>query len=280
MKYSWGEPTIKTPWFQCAFPNHPLMPRDVLGIYGNTILEMFTGSSGRFFENLAYHNISQHYYENGYRWVSMPMPLMESKNISYPNSNQVFYHAANIIKCGKDLFYSLNGTNHKAGKGTEAGINWIKTELGDNFRWNKVDTHGHCDGKVALLRPGVAMTWNKDWIPEKMKDWTIIEADSDTELPDDFNKMRKKRFYKDFIEEYLEHWIGYVDETVFDVNVLSIDESHVICTGKNKKVFDQLESLGIEPIYWNFRHQYFWDGGVHCVTQDVVREGKQEDYFE
>jgi len=24
---------------------------------------------------------------------------------------------------------------------------------------------------------------------------------------------------------------------------------------------------------------YFWDGGVHCITQDLYREGKMEDYI-
>ena len=28
--------------------------------------------------------------------------------------------------------------------------------------------------------------------------------------------------YKDYIEKWLSHWIGYVDETVFDVNMLSL----------------------------------------------------------
>ena len=40
------------------------------------------------------------------------------------------------------------------------------------------------------------------------------------------------------------HWIGYVDETVFDVNMLSHPEDKVICTGADKEVFTQLEKRG------------------------------------
>ena len=63
------------------------------------------------------------------------------------------------------------------------------------------------------------------------------------------------------------------------MNVLSISEDKVICTGTDKEVFAQLEKHGVTPIYWKFRHQYFWDGGVHCLTSDVRRKGKQENYF-
>ena len=56
-------------------------------------------------------------------------------------------------------------------------------------------------------------------------------------------------------------------------------EDKVICTGADKEVFRQLESKGVKDlIYWKFRHQYFWDGGIHCLTADVRRKGT-EDYF-
>ena len=45
--------SIDLPWLQCEYPNHPLMPRDVLGVFGSTIVEHYTGDSGRMFENLA-----------------------------------------------------------------------------------------------------------------------------------------------------------------------------------------------------------------------------------
>ena len=32
------------------------------------------------------------------------------------------------------------------------------------------------------------------------------------------------------------------------------------------------ESAFIVPVIVPFRHRWFWDGGVHCVTQDLYRE--------
>lgn len=281
--FNWSQiESINLPWLKCEFPNHPLMPRDVLGVFGSTIVEHFTGDSGRMFENLAYQEVSRNLYDRGMRWVSMPMAKVPDKKTAYSelNNSQILFHAANIIKCGKDLFHTLPGdVDTVKGRGTSAGLEWLKRELGNEFNFNQVEVGGHCDGKIALLKPGVLMTWNKKWIPEKLKSWDIIEVDSETELPKEFTSLRKQRFYKGFIQEWFEHWIGNVDETVFDVNVLSLSEEAVICTGTNKEAFRRMEKHGINPIYWRFRHQYFWDGGIHCLTQDLVREGTQEDYF-
>jgi len=48
---------------------------------------------------------------------------------------------------------------------------------------------------------------------------------------------------------------------------------------KNNKIMDPLKKHKVEPIVFNFRHRYFWDGGIHCITQDLYREGTMEDYF-
>ena len=33
------------------------------------------------------------------------------------------------------------------------------------------------------------------------------------------------------------------------------------------------------PHILNLRHRYFWDGGIHCSTLDLDREGTIQDYF-
>jgi hypothetical protein len=90
------------------------------------------------------------------------------------------------------------------------------------------------------------------------------------ELNDDFTN---------FVEGWLSHWVGYVEETVFDVNMLVIDEKNVICNNYNEQVFAAFDRHGITPHVVNFRHRYFWDGGLHCITSDLHREGVQKDYF-
>ena len=82
-------------------------------------------------------------------------------------------------------------------------------------------------------------------------------------------------FY-DYVNEWLDDWVTYVEETVFDINMLVIDEKNVIVNGFNKKAFDAFERHGITPHIVNFRHRYFWDGGLHCITSDLSREGEQK----
>ena len=83
----------------------------------------------------------------------------------------------------------------------------------------------------------------------------------------------------DFVNTWLKDWVGYVEETVFDVNMLSIDQNTIICNNYNKDVFAHFKKHKVEPIVFNFRHRFFWDGGIHCITQDLYREGTMEDYF-
>ena len=86
-------------------------------------------------------------------------------------------------------------------------------------------------------------------------------------------------FY-DFVNEWMDDWVTYVEETVFDVNMFVIDEKNVIVNGHNDKVFDAFERHGITPHIVNFRHRYFWDGGLHCITTDISREGEQKSLAE
>jgi hypothetical protein len=85
--------------------------------------------------------------------------------------------------------------------------------------------------------------------------------------------------FANFVDTWLNKWTGYVKETVFDVNCLVLDESHVIFSAYNKEVFDFCKSHSIEPIISPLRHKYFYDGGISCCTQDIRRSGGLETYL-
>ena len=76
----------------------------------------------------------------------------------------------------------------------------------------------------------------------------------------------------DYVETHLKSWVGYVAESVFDVNVLALDE-HTICVSNiTKDIQKQLSSRGIECILVPWRHRFFVDGGLHCITLDLYRD--------
>ena len=76
----------------------------------------------------------------------------------------------------------------------------------------------------------------------------------------------------EFIDEYLDQWLGYCEETLFDINLSIIDDKNVMAISQNSLVYDRLESLDIKVHKVPFRHRFFWDGGLHCITNDLVRK--------
>lgn len=75
-----------------------------------------------------------------------------------------------------------------------------------------------------------------------------------------------------FVETELKSWLGYVAESVFDVNVLALDE-HTICVSNvTPEVELALKKRGIECVVVPWRHRFFVDGGLHCITLDLYRD--------
>ena len=59
------------------------------------------------------------------------------------------------------------------------------------------------------------------------------------------NHSKENREYTDFIETWLKDWVGYAEESVFEVNMLVINPELVFCSNYNKGVFDYLEKTKI-----------------------------------
>ena len=47
----------------------------------------------------------------------------------------------------------------------------------------------------------------------------------------------------------------------------------------NQELTPFLKKHNIEPVHVPLRHRWFWDGGLHCTSLDIYREGTQQDYF-
>jgi len=199
------------------------------------------------------------------------------------------FNSAEITRVGKDIYL---GTHHYGEYDTEQ----IKdlTELYPEYRWHIVDTGGHSDATYCPVKPGLIVSlrdvpsyaktfpgWEVVYLPgqswEKVRPFLNLKEKNGgkwwvpgEELNDEFTN---------FVESWLDHWVGFVEETVFDVNMLVIDEKNVVVNNYNKAVFEAFERHGVTAHIVNFRHRYFWDGGLHCITADVHREGAMKDYF-
>jgi len=194
-----------------------------------------------------------------------------------------------ITRVGKDLYFGTESYGHDQ----TMYLNKIQTEFA-NTRNHIVNTGGHSDATYCPVCPGLIISLRD--VPTyatTFPDWEVVYLPGQSWAKvGSFLKLKQQNKGKwwipgfehdqsviDVVETWLGHWTGYVEETVFDVNMLIIDPKNVIVFNYNKTVFDALERYGITPHIVPFRHRYFWDGGIHCVTSDLHREGTQQDYF-
>jgi hypothetical protein len=150
---------------------------------------------------------------------------------------------------------------------------------------------GHNDAVFSLVKPGlIVSTYHHDNYTETFPGWTVkyIENQSWDAIPN-WRKFKHSNVdkwwvpeadnnpeFSNFVDTWLGHWLGYVKETVFDVNMLQINDRVILVNNYNKEMFEFFKVHNIEPIITPFRHRFFWDGGIHCVTGDVYREGESD----
>ena len=244
----------------------PVCPRDHFAVIGNTL---YATQSTDFYGSF--------------------LKQIDRKNLFLRNYESVVLTTATICRVGKDLWWDINSN------ADTIIVNKIKKIWEDEgFRVHISFRGYHSDGSFCVVKPGCIVSLHdiQDHATE-FPGWEVLYLpDQSWSKVSPFLKMKEKvggRWWvKDeedndqlieFVNTWLTDWVGYVEETVFDVNMLSIDENTIICNNYNKEVFDHFKRHRVEPIVFNFRHRYFWDGGIHCITQDLYREGTMEDYF-
>lgn len=216
------------------------------------------------------------------------------KQIAYRHLNGVnllkrSINGSMVTRVGRDLYF---GTGHYHQDQQELQ-DVIDNEF-PNYRNHIVNTGGHSDGTFCPVCPGLIISLKdvpnyKDGFPG----WEVVYLPGQSwAAVKPFLKLKEKNHGRwwipgveddqdvvDTVEQWLGHWTGYVEETVFDVNMLLVDPKNVLVGNYNKQVFDALDRYGITPHIVPFRHRYFWDGGIHCIASDLDREGSMQDYF-
>jgi len=204
-----------------------------------------------------------------------------------------YVNAATTTRVGRDLYF---GTvlEEEPLKNTEKYVSEVKKLISSYYRTHIVNSKTHSDSCFSVVKPGLIVSLSNVQNYEKtFPDWEIVYLPNQSwSKVDAFLKLKNKNQGKwwvpgeelnddftYFVETWLKDWVLYVEETVFDVNMLVIDEHNVVCNNYNRDVFNAFERHGITPHIINFRHRYFWDGGLHCITSDLSRRGTIQDYF-
>lgn len=220
------------------------------------------------------------------QWQPIYDELSDNGNRMKSVSDHGYINGANVSRIGKDLYFSVYNSL--------VDDQFLADEFA-NYRIHIIKTSGHGDGTYCPVCPGLIISlkdvatyahsfpgWEVVYLPDQS--WAKVKAFLDLK-----GKNKGKWWIPGFeydqqvidtVQTWLDHWVGYVEETVFDVNMLIIDPKNVMVFNHNDQVFRALERYGITPHVVPFRHRYFWDGGIHCVTLDLHREGVMQDFFD
>lgn len=250
-------------WSSDGYYNY--CPRDSALIVGNTIIETPMPLRSRYFENLAYKKIFKEYFLNGSGWISAPKPellddLYDRTDLSKPTLTnfEPAFDAANVVKCGKDLFYLVSNSGNKL------GATWLQRTLGPKYNVHlltNVYAYVHLDTTIMPLRPGVVLLnparINDNNLPAFFKNWTKIY--SAEPIPTQFQ----------------EHWAPA--SPWLGMNVLSLNENTVIVEESQTNLIKQLESYKFDIMLVKLRHARTLSGGIHCITLDTVRDDNYVD---
>jgi hypothetical protein len=251
----------------------PVCPRDYFAVIGEKFFAVDVDITG---------------YENVLTQIDTKNLIIHSTQV-IPSTAYPAITTAKIARAGKDLFWDLNTDTPKYII-TKYKELWTQ----EGFRVHTSYRGYHSDGAFCLVKPGCIVSLKEIQNYEKnFPFWEVLYLpDQSWSKMSPFLQIKSKvggRWWLkgeehndqliEFVNIWLDKWVGYVEETVFDVNMLSINENTIICNNYNKEVFDFFKKHGVEPVVFNFRHRYFWDGGIHCITQDLYREGVMEDYF-
>ena len=199
------------------------------------------------------------------------------------NTKLDFINGCFVSRIGHDLYFATQ-TYHD----DRAALLQQVNQLFPDTRNRVVNAGGHGDAVYCPVTPGLIISLND--VPtyaDTFPDWEVVYLP-----PSNYAHMREfewsmKRnkgrwfmpgFEQDnnlihMVDHYFDEWVGEVHETVFDVNILVVDPKNIVVSAHNDIVERACARYGITVHVSPFRHKYFWDCGIHCVTNDLDRTG-------
>lgn len=200
-----------------------------------------------------------------------------------------FINGCFVSRIGKDRYFATQ-TYHDNKQAILEKVN----HLFPDSRNHVVNSGGHGDAVYCPVTPGLIISLND--VPtyaNTFPGWEVVYLP-----PSNYAHMREFEFSMkrnkgrwfmpgfeqdnnliQMVDHYFDEWVGQVSETVFDVNILIVDPKNIVVSTHNDQVESACARHGIEVHVVPFRHKYFWDCGIHCVTNDLARTGVRQDFF-
>jgi glycine amidinotransferase len=261
-----------TPDWRSPTGFYAAMPRDLLLVVGDEIIEAPMAWRCRYHEVDAYRPLLRQYFRDGARWTAAPRPQLadelydagyELREGRRPEAQRYAvreleptFDAADFVRCGRDLFVQQSHVTN------DLGIQWLARHLGDDFRVHRVETRDlhplHIDATFMPLAPGKLLV-NPERIPKPppmFRGWDVLPAP---------RPVRAASF------PMCSSWVS--------MNVLMLDHQRVLVEREEEPLVRALRDWGFDPIPLGFRNFNPFGGSFHCATLDIRRRGKLESYF-
>lgn len=204
------------------------------------------------------------------------------------------FAGANVVRAGRDLYIDAFDAKDLGKIPGILALLKTNSDVFEQYRVHKLNNGGHMDGCFAIMKPKLilASRYFEDYA-KTFPGWDLINT-GDPEFKGHKSSTRSapgwngkwwlpgvtlNRAFNDHIINHARDWVGDYTETFFEVNCLVIDEKNVLMLGEHDLIFRCLEDHGITPHSLPFRTRSFWDGGLHCLTLDIRRDGDMQDYF-
>ena len=237
-------------------------PRDIFLVLNDTIIETPCVMSERVNESFAYRHILNNI-DDYSKWIQAPTPQYLDISFNFTDLSkttlqniEIMFDAPNVVRLGTDLLYQMSNS------GNEKGYDWLKHTFPEYTVHLAYQYSGaHFDSTVVPLRPGLVLLnghrCDKDNYPSIFEKWDKI-------------------FFTDIVDQGSEN--SAIASSAIGLNILSINEHTVIVDKNQKPLIKELKKWGIDSIPLQLRHAKTLGGGFHCVTLDLHREGKLEQY--
>ncbi|KAJ7393737.1 hypothetical protein OS493_003396 [Desmophyllum pertusum] len=252
----------KTPDFHSS-GLYAAMPRDILIVVGDEIIEAPMAWRSRFFEYRAYRSLLKEYFKRGAKWTTAPKPLMSDAlyDQDYPirtvqdrhklaaegkfvtTEYEPCFDAADFIRAGRDIFVQRSQVTNNL------GIEWMRRHLGERgYRVHKLSFDDpnpmHIDATFNIIGPGLVLS-NPDRRCHQIDmfhkaGWTVVKPPTPL-IPDTHPLWMSSK------------WLS--------MNVLMLDPTRVVVDKNETTTQKMFESLGIKCIPVSIRFANSLGGG-------------------
>lgn len=243
----------------------PICPRDNYLTLGSTLYSL-----NNLTKKDPWHHTLQQYLRQGFD-VQSPKDL--PINCVSPPS---------LVRMGRDLYLDTHTHTDVWGYLCEWMVNAAK-----NYRINICLTYGHSDAVFCPIAPGLIVSSHyKNNYDQSFPGWEVFKIPSSlTNLTNARNWLLNNstiddnKVFSQHIIDCASTWVGNFRETVYEVNMLVLDEKNVVAMKEYPPLTKWLNQHGINVHYFDFRTRSFWDGGWHCLTLDIHRDDTKTDLF-